>query len=37
MSRCSGQKVQGPDVKGTVPENRTQGLALKANTVYSTV
>lgn len=31
MSCCSGQMVQGPDVKGTVPENLTQGLALDAN------
>lgn len=35
LSLCSGQMVQGPDVKGTVPENLTQGLALNANTVYS--
>lgn len=26
--------VQGPDLKGTVPENLTQGLALDANTMY---
>lgn len=30
---CRGQMVQGPDVKGTVPENITQRLALDANTI----
>lgn len=34
MSCCSGQMVQGPDVKGTVPVN-TQILELDANAMYA--